>query len=155
MLSKDDLWDALSEYPDAKGILISRGRQILMKDNIFDEEIARKQDMEQEKIEQRVERVDTSLDNLHTRFARLLAEFNSTQLKLKQRVTRLESRLKQQKNYDAVSESFDSSDGADEEGQPRSGSSRAEHGHKLLKTDSGVSRKSNMQLLSPIKSMES
>ncbi|XP_023319465.1 cyclic nucleotide-gated cation channel subunit A isoform X2 [Eurytemora carolleeae] len=31
-LSKDDLWEALSEYPEAKKSLLDKGRQILMKD---------------------------------------------------------------------------------------------------------------------------
>ncbi len=90
VLSKADLWDALQEYPEAKKQLIDRGRQILMKDNLLDEELAKKQDLEQESTEQKVERMDTAMDSLQTRFARLLAEFNSAQAKLKQRVTKLE-----------------------------------------------------------------
>ncbi len=90
VLSKDDLWDALKEYPEAKKVLIDRGRQILIKDNLIDMEIAKKQDQEQESTEQKLDRVDCSLDTLQTRFARLLAEFNSTQQKLKQRIAKLE-----------------------------------------------------------------
>ena len=90
VLSKEALWDALTEYPDAKKILMERGKQILMKDNLLDEEVAREQEKEQETMGQQVFRLDGSLDNLQTRFARLLAEFNTTQLKLKQRITRLE-----------------------------------------------------------------
>ena len=98
VLSKDDLWDALTEYPEAKKVLLDKGRQILMKDNLLDEEVARKQDMKQENIDEKVDRLDDTLDNLATRFGRLLAEFNSTQLKLKQRITKLEN--KQQPNSD-------------------------------------------------------
>lgn len=36
-LSKDALWDALTEYPEAKNKLIEVGRQILKKDNLLDE----------------------------------------------------------------------------------------------------------------------
>lgn len=36
-LSKDQLWDALTEYPEAKYKLIEVGRQILKKDNLLDE----------------------------------------------------------------------------------------------------------------------
>ncbi len=43
VLSKDALWDALSEYPEAKKNLTEKGTQILMKDNLLDEELARKQ----------------------------------------------------------------------------------------------------------------
>ncbi len=91
VLSKSDLWDALQEYPEAKKKLIDRGRQILMKDNLLDEELAKKQDLEQETTEQKMERMDTAVDSLQTRFARLLGEFNSAQAKLKQRVTKLEN----------------------------------------------------------------
>lgn len=103
-LSKDDLWDALTEYPEAKKKLIERGRQILMKDNLLDEAAMRKEEQRQESVEQRVDRVDVSLDHLQTRFARLLADFNSTQQKLKQRITKLEKMLsKEGPDDDAVS----------------------------------------------------
>ncbi|XP_013389517.1 cyclic nucleotide-gated cation channel alpha-3-like [Lingula anatina] len=92
-LSKDDLWNALREYPEAKKILIERGRQILMKDNLLDEEAMIEEERKQETVEEKVERVDLGLDNLHTRFARLLADFNSTQQRLKQRITKLEKTL--------------------------------------------------------------
>ena len=39
VLSKDDLWSALQEYPDAKQALRNRGRQMLMKDNMLDQEV--------------------------------------------------------------------------------------------------------------------
>lgn len=69
------------------------GRQILMKDNLLDEEAMRRAEEKQETLEQRVDRIDLTLDNLQTRFARLLAEFNATQQKLKQRMTRVEKVL--------------------------------------------------------------
>ena len=90
VLSKDDLWDALVEYPEAKKVLLDRGRQILMKDNLIDEDIAKKHEMDQETTEQKLERVDKVMDGLLVRFARLQAEYTSTQAKLKQRVTKLE-----------------------------------------------------------------
>nr|AIT11916.1 cyclic nucleotide gated channel A alpha subunit [Platynereis dumerilii] len=90
VLSKDDLWDALKEYPEAKRMLIERGRNILKKDNLLDEEEAKKQDLEQESTEEKVRRLEGLLDTVQTRFARLMAEFHSTQAKLKQRLARLE-----------------------------------------------------------------
>lgn len=38
-LSKDDLMEALTEYPDAKALLEEKGRQILMKDGLLDLEV--------------------------------------------------------------------------------------------------------------------
>ena len=75
-LSKDDLWDALTEYPDAKAryhlalrkkghfhvffsffSLLEKGRQILMKDNLIDEERAKQEEAAQETLEQKLERL--------------------------------------------------------------------------------------------------
>jgi len=44
-------------------------------------------------IEEKVDRMTTSLDVLQTRYARLLAEHEATHSKLKHRVTRLEKKL--------------------------------------------------------------
>ena len=110
VLSKDDLWDALKEYPDAKKTLIQRGQQMLLKDNLLDEEEAKRQGADDETTDQKIYRLEQSLDNLQTRFARLLGEFNSTQLKLKQRVTKLESKhddLHDQKSLSWKSEHSD------------------------------------------------
>ncbi|XP_043928105.1 cyclic nucleotide-gated cation channel alpha-3 [Protopterus annectens] len=91
-LSKDDLMEALTEYPDAKEVLEEKGRQILMKDGLIDEEAARA-GAEPKDVEEKVERLESALDNLQTRFARLLAEYKAAQLKLKQRLTKLECRV--------------------------------------------------------------
>ncbi|KYO41452.1 hypothetical protein Y1Q_0006258 [Alligator mississippiensis] len=92
-LSKDDLMEALTEYPDAKKALEEKGRQILMKDNLIDEEAA-KAGADPKDLEEKVERLETALDNLQTRFARLLAEYNSSQQKVKQRLNEVESTVK-------------------------------------------------------------
>lgn len=44
-------------------------------------------------MEEKVERMTSSLDVLQTRYARLLAEHEATHSKLKHRVTRLEKKL--------------------------------------------------------------
>ncbi|XP_069748643.1 cyclic nucleotide-gated channel cone photoreceptor subunit alpha [Narcine bancroftii] len=92
-LSKVDLMEALTEYPDAKKILEEKGRQILMKDNLIDEEAA-KEGADPKDLEEKVERMESSLDSLQTNFARLMAEYKSTQLKLKQRLTKVENKVK-------------------------------------------------------------
>ena len=110
VLSKADLWDALREYPEAKKQLIDRGRQILMKDNLLDEELAKQQDLDEETMETKLEKMDVSIDSLQTRFARLLGEFNSAQVKLKQRIAKLEKHAQ-------LGESGASSASQDEEGR--------------------------------------
>ncbi|XP_033617392.1 cyclic nucleotide-gated cation channel alpha-3 isoform X2 [Fukomys damarensis] len=92
-LSKDDLMEALTEYPEAKKALEEKGRQILMKDNLIDEDLARAR-TDPKDIEEKVEHLESSLDTLQTRFARLLAEYSATQMKVKQRLSQLESQVK-------------------------------------------------------------
>ncbi|XP_045116080.1 cyclic nucleotide-gated cation channel alpha-3-like isoform X2 [Portunus trituberculatus] len=92
-LSKNDLWDALTEYPEAKKSLMERGRQLLMKDGLLDEEGLKVAQEQQETLSEKANRLDTAIDTLNTRLARLLAEYSSTQQKIKQRLTRIERRL--------------------------------------------------------------
>nr|XP_046184403.1 cGMP-gated cation channel alpha-1-like [Oncorhynchus gorbuscha] len=91
-LSKDDLMEALSEYPDAKAMLEEKGRQILMKDNLLDLEVAA-QGPDPKDMEEKVERMTATLESLQTRYARLLAEHEAGQSRLKRRVTRLEKKV--------------------------------------------------------------
>lgn len=93
-LSKDDLMEAVTEYPDAKTVLEERGREILMKEGLLDEN-AESGGLQKEDTEEKVERLESSLDTLQTRFARLLSEYTSTQQRLKQRITLLERQLNQ------------------------------------------------------------
>ena len=69
--------------------------------SIFLQEAVRQEMERQVSMEQKMERLESSLDNLSTRFARLLSDFNSTQLKLKQRITKMEKVLT--RDGDAVS----------------------------------------------------
>uniref|UniRef100_A0A3Q2YCU7 Cyclic nucleotide gated channel subunit alpha 1 n=1 Tax=Hippocampus comes TaxID=109280 RepID=A0A3Q2YCU7_HIPCM len=94
-LSKDDLMEALTEYPDAKALLEEKGRQILMKDGLLDLEVAA-QGPDPKEMEEKVERMASMLDGLQTRYARLLAEHEATHSKLKHRVSRLEKKLPSQ-----------------------------------------------------------
>ncbi|KAA3677709.1 cyclic nucleotide gated channel alpha 3 [Paragonimus westermani] len=89
-LSKDDLWEALKEYPEAKAILMQRGEEILRKDNLIDEEALRKAQEKKETLEQSLERIDNCLNQVSTRLARLIGEYGASQAKLKRRLTRLE-----------------------------------------------------------------
>nr|XP_004658742.2 cGMP-gated cation channel alpha-1 [Jaculus jaculus] len=92
-LSKDDLMEALTEYPDAKTMLEEKGRQILMKDGLLDVNIANA-GSDPKDLEEKVTRMEGSVDLLQTRFARILAEYESMQQKLKQRLTKVERFLK-------------------------------------------------------------
>uniref|UniRef100_F7EUQ9 Cyclic nucleotide-gated channel alpha-1 n=1 Tax=Monodelphis domestica TaxID=13616 RepID=F7EUQ9_MONDO len=92
-LSKDDLMEALTEYPDAKCMLEEKGKQILMKDGLLDLNIANL-GSDPKDLEEKVTQMEGSVDLLQTRFARILAEYESMQKKLKQRLTKVEKFLK-------------------------------------------------------------
>merc|ERR1719219_3140097 len=90
-LSKDDLWEALAEYPEAKKNLLDKGRSMLKKDDLIDEERAKVEEAAHETLQQKIDRLDCTLESISARFSRLLAEYSSFQTRIKQRVTRLEN----------------------------------------------------------------
>ncbi|NWX36205.1 CNG3 protein, partial [Notiomystis cincta] len=92
-LSKDDLMEALTEYPDAKAMLEEKGKQILMKDGLLDIEIANL-GSDPTDLEEKVAYMERSLDRLQTKLARLLAEYEGAQQKVKKRLTQIEKILK-------------------------------------------------------------
>uniref|UniRef100_A0A8C3PU12 Cyclic nucleotide gated channel subunit alpha 1 n=1 Tax=Calidris pygmaea TaxID=425635 RepID=A0A8C3PU12_9CHAR len=92
-LSKDDLMEALTEYPDAKAMLEEKGKQILMKDGLLDIEVANL-GSDPKDLEEKVTYMEASMDRLQTKFARLLAEYDAAQQKLKKRLTQIEKILK-------------------------------------------------------------
>ncbi|XP_039623569.1 cyclic nucleotide-gated olfactory channel-like [Polypterus senegalus] len=110
-LSKEDLMEALAEYPDAKKVLEERGREILIKEGLLDESLSAGGHGEAD-VDKTIEKLESSLDSLNTRFARLLTEYNSTQLKLKQRLTKLEERIRNT-GSEYLSDGMDSSNDLD------------------------------------------
>ncbi len=92
-LSKDDLMEALTEYPEAKKVLEEKGRAILMKDNLIDEAAANA-GADPKDLEEKVTFLETNLDVMQTKFARLLADWTPNQNKIKQRITNMEARVK-------------------------------------------------------------
>ena len=93
VLSKTDLWDVLQDYPDAKEMLVERGKTILRKDNLLDEEVLARSQREQETLIARSVKLTQGLESLNENFSNLLQEFILTQKKLKARVTRLENAI--------------------------------------------------------------
>jgi hypothetical protein len=93
-LSKSDLWQVLEEYPEARAMLIERGKQILAKDGLLDEEGLRKAQSADLALNVRCERLQLTVDRLSGSMARLLAEYSVAQRQLKRRLTSLESKLR-------------------------------------------------------------
>ncbi|KAJ8282511.1 hypothetical protein COCON_G00050300 [Conger conger] len=98
-LSKDDLMEALTEYPDAKKALEEKGKAILMKDNLIDEAIANA-GADPKDLEEKIVRLDSNLDVIQTKFARMMAEYTSSQCKIKQRISNMEARVKSLREED-------------------------------------------------------
>ncbi|XP_057194049.1 cyclic nucleotide-gated channel cone photoreceptor subunit alpha isoform X1 [Triplophysa rosa] len=92
-LSKDDLMEALTEYPDAKKALEEKGKAILRKDNLLDEAVA-SAGADPKGLEEKIHRLEGSLDIMTSKFAKLMAEYTSYQSKIKQRITNMESKVK-------------------------------------------------------------
>uniref|UniRef100_A0A0N5C703 Cyclic nucleotide-binding domain-containing protein n=1 Tax=Strongyloides papillosus TaxID=174720 RepID=A0A0N5C703_STREA len=97
VLNKQDLWNALKEYPEARKMLIAKGREILKKDNLLDENAPE----EQNTVEEIAEELQNSVRVLQTRLARLTAEYTNTENKLRNRIEYLEKRLRK---YQVISD---------------------------------------------------
>ncbi|CAL2036748.1 unnamed protein product [Caenorhabditis brenneri] len=93
VLSKTDLWNALREYPDARKLLLAKGREILKKDNLLDENAPE----EQKTVEEIAEHLNNAVKVLQTRMARLIVEHASTEGKLMKRIEMLEKHLSRYK----------------------------------------------------------
>ena len=74
-LHKDDLWSALNEYPDAKKLLLEIGKEILAKDNMIDEEKAKRDEAAQLSLEQKVLMLKDQIKGIKTRYERLNTEY--------------------------------------------------------------------------------
>ncbi|XP_055547594.1 cyclic nucleotide-gated cation channel subunit A isoform X2 [Wyeomyia smithii] len=91
-LAKRDLWETLSDYPEARASLTERGCQLLRKDGLLDEAVFASAQHQQDTLEIGVAKLEQTVENLNLRLARLLAEYSASQAKLKQRISRLEAR---------------------------------------------------------------
>ncbi|UYV81774.1 CNGA2 [Cordylochernes scorpioides] len=92
VLAKDCLWEVLEDYPEAKKLLIERGKQILLKDGLLDLESLKAAEREQATLKDKVQHLEETVDSLQMRLSRLLGEYSASQQKLKQRLTKLEKR---------------------------------------------------------------
>lgn len=88
-LSKEALMDVLSEFPAAKRHLEEKGRQILTKMGML-EENGDGGEGEAATVETKIKKLESSLESLHTKLARLMAELESSNAKMQARVEQLE-----------------------------------------------------------------
>uniref|UniRef100_A0A3Q3WJZ1 Cyclic nucleotide-binding domain-containing protein n=1 Tax=Mola mola TaxID=94237 RepID=A0A3Q3WJZ1_MOLML len=88
-LSKDDLMESLMEYPDAKGMLEDKGRQILMKDGLIDLDPANIMP-EAKELEDKVNKLYTTMELMQTKLKKILAKYKNVDKTLRRRILDLE-----------------------------------------------------------------
>lgn len=88
-LSKDDLMESLVEYPDAKGMLEEKGRQILMKDGLIDLDPANIMP-EAKELEEKVNKLYSSMDLMQTKLRKILGKYKAADKALRHRIADLE-----------------------------------------------------------------
>jgi len=67
---------------------------MLRKDNLLDEEVASRQELDQLSTDEKLAKLDKSLDETFGRLTELTEKFNGVQQQFKQRITRAEKRLR-------------------------------------------------------------
>ena len=67
VLSKEALWNALREYPEAKKKLIEKGRHLLMKDRLLEDWAMTGEVTEEIKAEERIKKLESLLNKAQTR----------------------------------------------------------------------------------------
>lgn len=88
-LSKDDLMESLTEYPDAKTILEDKGREILMRDNLIELNPANIMP-EVKDLEEKVNKLYSSIEMMQGKLKRILGNYKSTDKALRHRIKELE-----------------------------------------------------------------
>ncbi|XP_061595558.1 cyclic nucleotide gated channel subunit alpha 1a [Cololabis saira] len=88
-LSKDDLMESLLEYPDAKGMLEEKGRQILMKDGLIDLDPANIKP-EAKELEDKVNKLYGTMDLMQNKLKKILGKYKITGKALRHRIADLE-----------------------------------------------------------------
>uniref|UniRef100_A0A672Y424 Cyclic nucleotide gated channel subunit alpha 1a n=1 Tax=Sphaeramia orbicularis TaxID=375764 RepID=A0A672Y424_9TELE len=88
-LSKDDLMESLIEYPDAKGMLEEKGRQILMKDGLIDLDPANIKP-ETKELEEKVNKLYSTMDLMQMKLKKILLNYKGTEKAIRHRIADLE-----------------------------------------------------------------
>lgn len=96
ILSKDDLWATLEEYPEAREKLLEAGKDRLRKGKMYNEQAAVQAEWKNAKKQSLAERLvamETKLQKLGENLATVLEEFGITQKKQRAFVSELEARV--------------------------------------------------------------
>ena len=94
-LHKDDLWAALNEYPEARNLLLNIGREILAKDNMIDEEKAKREEDAKMTVDQKIILLKEHVKGIKTRFDRLKKDYSSFSDTCSDKLHSIHSNMKQ------------------------------------------------------------
>ncbi|XP_003377539.1 cyclic nucleotide-gated cation channel [Trichinella spiralis] len=85
----DDLWNVLKYYPEAKKLLINKGKEILRKDNLLDETV----EDEQEQADRLADSFQARLQALKDRYETVIGRYEEMHRRMNRRIAFLESKL--------------------------------------------------------------
>ncbi|XP_028264643.1 cyclic nucleotide gated channel subunit alpha 1a [Parambassis ranga] len=88
-LSKDDLMESLTEYPDAKNMLEEKGREILMKDGLIELDPSKIKPEEKE-LEVKVSSLYSTMELMQTKLKKVLVKSKDADKALRHRLADLE-----------------------------------------------------------------
>ncbi|KHN86956.1 Cyclic nucleotide-gated cation channel alpha-3 [Toxocara canis] len=92
VLSKEDLWEALNEYPGAKELLLQKGRELLRKDNLLDEMSGREEEIDaHHNLEDRLMLMNKCVESIYGQLGEMYDDFILSTNDMKRRLTQLES----------------------------------------------------------------
>ncbi|XP_059349972.1 cyclic nucleotide-gated cation channel alpha-4 [Ammospiza nelsoni] len=92
-LGKEDLAEVLAEFPSARAAMEAKGRELLLRMGQLDTGAEAAALAAEAEAERRLRGLETALEGLQTRAARLLAQLEASALRMALRVRRLEGRL--------------------------------------------------------------
>uniref|UniRef100_A0A8D2LPV8 Cyclic nucleotide gated channel subunit alpha 4 n=1 Tax=Varanus komodoensis TaxID=61221 RepID=A0A8D2LPV8_VARKO len=103
-LSKEDLTEVLTEFPNARALLEAKGREILLKMGKLDTDAEAAEAAQQQEQRWRVATLEEGLEQLQTKLARVLAGLESSAFKMALRLEHLEWRLRGHESGEAEAE---------------------------------------------------
>lgn len=86
-LTKHDLWEALEEYPEAKKMLLEKGKQLLRKDKLLDEEAALREERRQQAMSSKIEMIVDAVDDIQKGIDRLYDKIEKITHQAKSRIS--------------------------------------------------------------------
>ncbi len=90
-LTKHDLWSVLSEYPMAKHTLLEKGKLLLSKDNLLDQEMVDKYDRKHQTVNEQLEKLEACYEKLKTRYKTSFEKYTEFLQETRQQIAYLEN----------------------------------------------------------------